>query len=115
MTSGAAKPRSKNMAPWRGRKRVKDARTKLIPAIRCTEEERVAIRAAADQAGLSVGAFVRALALGNAGPRAVRLVQCQLTALVDRLHAGRVQQRVESVVERPLALDPFSLADVKPL
>ena len=57
----------KKPAPWRGRMRVKDARTKLIPPIRCTDEERAAIKAAADQAGLSVGAFLRALALGTAG------------------------------------------------
>ena len=91
MTSGAAKPRTKNMAPWRGRKRVKDARTKLIPAIRCTEEERVAIKAAADQAGLSVGAFVRALALGDAGPRAVRRPPVERKELARLLgHLGKV-------------------------
>jgi hypothetical protein len=62
----------KKPAPWRGRMRVKDARTKVIPPIRCTGAEQAAIKAAADQAGLSVGAFLRALALGDAGPRAVR-------------------------------------------
>jgi len=73
--SEVSSPRPKNTAPWRGRRRVKDARTKLIPPIRCTEQERVAIKAAADQAGLSVGAFLRASALGSAGPRAVRRIE----------------------------------------
>jgi hypothetical protein len=91
MTSEAQSPRAKTMAPWRGRKRVKDARTKLIPPIRCTEEERVAIKAAADQAGLSVGAFLRASALGNAGPRAVRRPPIERKELARLLgHLGKV-------------------------
>jgi hypothetical protein len=91
MTSEAANPRAKTMAPWQGRKRVKDARTKLIPPIRCTEEERVAIKAAADRAGLSVGAFVRTLALGDAGPRAVRRPPIERKELARLLgHLGKV-------------------------
>ena len=91
MTSEAANPRAKTMAPWRGRKRVKNARTKLIPPIRCTEEERAAIKAAADRAGLSVGAFVRTLALGDAGPRAVRRPPIERKELARLLgHLGKV-------------------------
>ena len=91
MTSEVENPRTKSMAPWRGRKRVKDARTKLIPPIRCTEGERAAIKAAADHAGLSVGAFVRALALGDAGPRAVRRPPIERKELARLLgHLGKV-------------------------
>jgi hypothetical protein len=91
VTSGAAKPRTKSLAPWRGRKRVKDARTKLIPPIRCTEVERAAIKAAADQAGLSVGAFLRASALGDAGPRAVRRPPIERKELARLLgHLGKL-------------------------
>lgn len=98
MTSGAAKLRSKTMAPWRGRKRVGNARTKLIPPIRCTEEERVAIKAAADQAGLSVGAFVRALALGDAGPRAVRRPPVERKELARLLgHLGKVGSNINQL------------------
>ena len=91
MTTEVKSPRTKSMAPWRGRKRVKDARTKLIPPIRCTEEERAAIKAAADRAGLSVGAFLRALALGDAGPRAVRRPPIERKELARLLgHLGKV-------------------------
>ena len=91
MTSEAKNPRAKTMAPWRGRKRVKNARTKLIPPIRCTEEERAAIKAAADRAGLSVGAFVRTLAIGDAGPRAVRRPPIERKELARLLgHLGKV-------------------------
>jgi hypothetical protein len=78
------------MAPWRGRKRVKDARTKLIP-VRCTAVERAAIKAVADKAGLSVGAFLRAAALGDAGPRSVRRPPIERKELARLLgHLGKV-------------------------
>jgi hypothetical protein len=87
----APKPRAKNTAPWRGRRRVKDARTERIPPIRCTEEERAAIKAAADKAGFSVGAFLRAAALGDAGPRAVRRPPIERKELARLLgHLGKV-------------------------
>jgi hypothetical protein len=90
VTSGATKPRTKTVAPWRGRKRVEDARTKLVP-VRCTAEERAAIKAVADKAGLSVGAFLRAAALGNAGPRAVRRPPIERKELARLLgHLGKV-------------------------
>ena len=85
------KPRPKTMAPWRGRRRVEDARTRLIPAIRCTEQERAAIKAAADKAGLSVGAFLRASAIGKAGPRSVRRPPVERKELARLLgHLGKV-------------------------
>ena len=91
MKTEAANPRAKTMAPWRGRKRVKDARTKVLPPVRCTEAERVAIKAAADQAGFSVGAFMRASALGDAGPRAVRRPPIERKELARLLgHLGKV-------------------------
>ncbi|HWX35554.1 MAG TPA: hypothetical protein VNZ53_50055 [Steroidobacteraceae bacterium] len=90
MTTEARNPRDKTMAPWRGRKRVKDARTKLIP-VRCTAVERAAIKAVADKAGLSVGAFLRAAALGDAGPRSVRRPPIERKELARLLgHLGKV-------------------------
>ncbi len=71
MTGEASGTRSKRRMPWRGRKRVNDARTRFI-AVRCTSEEYAAIDAAASAAGLSIGAYLRAQALGDPGPRAVR-------------------------------------------
>lgn len=71
MTESPVAPAKKRPRIARRHERVKDVRTKLIP-VRCTEHERQAIKAAADRAGLSVGALLRASALGDAGPRAVR-------------------------------------------
>jgi mobilization protein NikA len=90
VTTEAKNPRTKTMAPWRGRRRIKDARTKLVP-VRCTAEERAAIKAVADKAGLSVGAFLRAAALGDAGPRAVRRPPIERKELARLLgHLGKV-------------------------
>ncbi len=90
MTNEVTNPRTKTMAPWRGRKRVSDAKTSFI-SVRCTAEERSKIDEAARQAGLSIGAFLRALALGSAGPRAVRRPPIERKELARLLgHLGKV-------------------------
>jgi len=90
VTSEAANPRAKTMAPWRGRKRVDDAKTSFI-SVRCTAKERSKIDETARQAGLSIGAFLRALALGSAGPRAVRRPPIERKELARLLgHLGKV-------------------------
>jgi hypothetical protein len=90
MTSEASNPRAKTMAPRRGRKRVSDAKTSFI-SVRCTAKERSKIDEAARQAGLSIGAYVRALALGDAGPRAVRRPPIERKELARLLgHLGKV-------------------------
>jgi hypothetical protein len=71
LTESPAPTAARKRAPWRGRKRVSDAKEKFI-AVRCTAQDRVLIAETAAQAGLSVGAFLRRLALGRAGPRAVK-------------------------------------------
>lgn len=58
-------------APWRGRPRVDDPREKWTH-VRWTEAEHQELAARAGEAGLSVGAYLRAVALGSAGPRAVK-------------------------------------------
>ena len=90
MTSEVPNPRTKNMAPWRGRKRVSDAKNSFI-SVRCTAEERSKIDEAARQAGLSIGAYLRSLALGSAGPRAVRRPPIERKELARLLgHLGKV-------------------------
>jgi hypothetical protein len=90
MTSEAANPRAKTMAPRRGRKRVSDAKTSFI-SVRCTAKERSKIDEAARQAGFSIGAYLRALALGDAGPRAVRRPPVERKELARLLgHLGKV-------------------------
>jgi hypothetical protein len=88
--SEAADPPAKSMAPWRGRRRIADAKTSFI-SVRCTAEERATIDGAARTAGLSVGAYLRTLALGRAGPRAVRRPPVERKELARLLgHLGKV-------------------------
>ena len=90
MTTEVKSPRTKSMAPWRGRKRVSDAKNSFI-SVRCTAEERSKIDDAARQAGLSIGAYLRSLALGSAGPRAVRRPPIERKELARLLgHLGKV-------------------------
>lgn len=86
-------------APWRGRMRVSDARNRLIH-LRCTEHERAAIKAVAEEAGLSVGALLRLLALGDAGPRAVRKPPIERAELARLLGAiGKVGSNINQIAK----------------
>jgi len=90
-------PRTKSMAPWRGRKRVADAKTKFI-SVRCTAKDYAAIDEAATQAGLSVGAYLRVRALGRAGPRAVRRPPVERKELARLLgHLGKVGSNINQL------------------
>lgn len=97
MSDAKVAPAKKKTAPWRGRMRVKDARKRIIP-VRCTEHERVAIKAVAEEAGLSVGAFLRLLALGDAGLRAVRkppVEKAELARILGQL--GKIGSNVNQI------------------
>jgi hypothetical protein len=90
MTVASVAPAKKRRKSVSRRTPVRDVRTKLIP-VRCTAEERAAIKAVADKAGLSVGALLRAAALGDAGPRAVRRPPIERKELARLLgHLGKV-------------------------
>jgi hypothetical protein len=66
-----AAPAKRLRAPWTGRRKVKDPKAR-ISTIRWTADQYAAVTASADAAGLAVGAFLRTVALGSPGPRAVR-------------------------------------------
>ena len=71
MSDALAEAPAKKRIPWRGRPRVADPKGKRI-AVRCTGQDHEFIAQTAAEAGLSMAAFLRALALGSTGPRAVR-------------------------------------------
>lgn len=69
-----------------------------IMAFRCFDEEFNAIAAKADKAGLSSGAFMRAAALGDAGPRAQRRPPADHKALRQLLgQAGRIGNDINQI------------------
>jgi hypothetical protein len=61
----------KRKAPWGGRSKVPDPKSR-ISTIRWTAGQYAAVNEAASAAGLAIGPFLRTLALGDAGPRSVR-------------------------------------------
>ena len=91
-------PTGKKPAPWRGRKRAPAGETKeKFIAVRCTEADRAKIAGKAQEAGLRIGGYLRALALGSAGVRAVkrpRVEREQLARLLTRLRRERLFDKV---------------------
>jgi hypothetical protein len=90
-------PGAAKSAPWRGRKRVPEARGRYV-AVRCTETEYASMTAAARRAGLSVGAFLRALGCGNPGLRAARRPPIERQELARLLgHMGKLGSNVNQL------------------
>lgn len=73
-------------APPKPKKSDRRQRTETLFA-RVTPEEKSAFIARADRAGMATAAFMRALALGDAGPRARRRRPVEHQALVQTLAA----------------------------
>jgi hypothetical protein len=70
-------------------------------AVRLLDDEADALNAAADRAGLSVGAYLRVVALGAAGPRAVRRAPIERQELVRVLAAlGQLGSNVNQLARR---------------
>jgi len=106
----------KRPAPWRGRKRVSDPKDKFV-AVRCTPAQHAALTAAAAQAGLSVGGYLRATALGSAGVRAVRRPTVERTALARVLaELGKLGSNVNQLARvantNGTMPEPDTLADI---
>jgi hypothetical protein len=98
MSTGSKRPTGR-AAPWRGRKRVKDPRNQFI-AVRCSDTEYAAITESAKRAGLSVGAYLRAAATGEAGPRAVRRPPVEHETLARVLgQVGKIGSNVNQVAK----------------
>jgi hypothetical protein len=90
------KPPQKS-APWRGRKRVVEPRDRYV-AVRCTETEHTKMTEAAQKAGLSVGAFLRALACDGPGLRAARRPPIERQELARLLgHIGKLGSNVNQL------------------
>jgi hypothetical protein len=92
----ADKPPPKS-APWRGRKRVVEPRDHYV-AVRCTGSEHATMTEAAQRAGLSVGAFLRALACDGPGLRAARRPPIERQELARLLgHIGKLGSNVNQL------------------
>jgi len=91
----------------------KRQRGKIQP-VRCTLEEFNAIAAKADKAGLSAAGFMRAAALGDAGPRAQRRPPADHKALRQILgELGRVGNNLNQIARALNAGERVRLPELK--
>ena len=96
-TNPAVEPGNGPGAPWRGRRKVADPKTKIVP-IRFTDEQYERLAEKANRAGLSIGAAARAILLGDAGPRAVKRPPVEKVALARLLGAlGKIGSNVNQI------------------
>ena len=85
-----AAPTERKAAPWRGRKRAANPRGRFV-AVRCTDAEYDQLTAAAERAGVPVGTYLRAVALGSPVPRKARRPTVERVGLARVLgELGRV-------------------------
>lgn len=88
-------------APWRGRKRAPpdDLKDKRI-ALRLTVSDHATIDGKARAAGLSLGAYMRATALGSSGPRAVKRAPADRAAVARLLgELGKLGSNVNQLAK----------------
>ncbi|HEY8126600.1 MAG TPA: plasmid mobilization relaxosome protein MobC, partial [Methylocystis sp.] len=82
---------------WRGRPRVDQAKGRRI-AVRLTDDDHSFLEQTAKDAGLSVGAFLRTIALGTAGARAVKRPHIERAALAKLLgEIGKLGSNVNQI------------------
>jgi Bacterial mobilisation protein (MobC) len=97
--SEGLKPETKRSSPRRGRLPIADPKTIAI-SFRCTAKDHAAIHEKAAKAGLSVGAFLRNLALGSPGPRAVRRPPIERKELARLLgHLGKIGGNINQIAK----------------
>jgi hypothetical protein len=97
MNASASVPKRK--APWTGRRKVPDPKTR-ISTIRWTAKQYGTVSETADQAGMSVGAFLRAIATGSPGPRAVRKPPVERRELARILgELGKIGSNVNQIAK----------------
>jgi len=100
-TGEAPAGKQRRRAPWRGRKRVEEveAKEKFI-AVRVTAGDRERIAARAQESGLKIGGYLRALALGSAGPRAVKRPRVEREQLAQLLgEIGKLGSNVNQLAK----------------
>ncbi len=92
-------PAEKKPAPWRGRRTVVDPKDHFV-AVRCTGDDHAKLTELAARAGLSVGAYLRTMGLGDAGPRARRRPPLEREAIAELLgRVGRVGSNVNQLTK----------------
>ena len=93
--------RDRRPAPWRGKRRTEEGEAKdEWIGLRVTAADLDRIKEKAQEAGYKIGGYLRALALGSAGPRAVkrpRVEREQLARLLGEI--GKVGSNVNQLAK----------------
>ncbi len=93
----AAPEPARGGAPWKGRRKVADPKSKIVP-IRFTPEQYEQLSEKANRAGLAIGAAAREILLGEAGPRAVKRPPVEKAQLARLLGAiGKLGSNVNQI------------------
>jgi len=89
--------RGKRGAPWTGRRKVADPKSRIVP-IRFTPEQYEQLSEKANRAGMAIGAAARVILLGAAGPRAVKRPPVEKVELARLLGAiGKLGSNVNQI------------------
>ena len=82
--------------------------------VRLTRDERDTLKALSSRAGLATGAFMRAAAFGDAGPRARRRPPVDHKALRQLLgECGRIGNNINQIARRLNMDDSFDLPELQ--
>jgi len=85
-----------------------------IVAVRLTKDERDTLDALASRSGLAAGAFMRAAAFGDAGPRAQRRPPIDHVALRQMLGQwGRIGNNLNQIAKHLNAGGPVNILELK--
>jgi hypothetical protein len=86
-------------APWTGRRKVADPKTRIVP-IRFTPEQYEQLSEKANRAGMAIGTAARTILLGAAGPRAVKRPPVEKAQLARLLGAiGKLGSNVNQIAK----------------
>jgi hypothetical protein len=88
---------AKRRAPWKGRRKVADPKSRIVP-IRFTPEQYERLSEKANRSGMAIGAAAREILLGEAGPRAVKRPPVEKMELARLLGAiGKLGSNVNQI------------------
>jgi len=96
-TGGEGATGKRRRAPWTGRRKVSDPKSRIVP-IRFTPEQYEQLSEKANRAGMAIGAAARTILLGTAGPRAVKRPPVEKAELARLLGAiGKIGSNVNQL------------------
>ena len=99
VTEAPATTPERKPAPWRGRPRTSDPKSRRI-AVRVTDDQWGKLDTKAAALGLKIGGYLRSLALGSAGARTMKRASAERVELARLLgELGKVGSNVNQIAK----------------